>query len=186
MQDMRSVLKNNVLKNNFCRVSMHKQYLKNSLLLKTILKQRKKKRLLMILLCLFVVVIAISLLIYAMRNTVSFFRMPSEITREDILTGRSLRLGGFVQKGTVEYIGEMGVIFFVTDNVKHEKVIFNGILPDLFREGQGVIVEGYFDKQGFFIGTRILAKHDEIYMSKETADRLNKHHRLEKEFNRVH
>ncbi|MDD9334171.1 MAG: cytochrome c maturation protein CcmE, partial [Bartonella sp.] len=89
-----------------------------------------------------------SLIMYAMRNTVSFFRMPSEVTKEDILMGRSLRLGGFVEKGTVQYLGKMKVIFFVTDNVKHEKVIFTGILPDLFREGQGVIVEGYFDKRG--------------------------------------
>ncbi len=117
---------------------------------------------------------------YAMRNTVSFFRMPSEITREDILTGRSLRLGGFVEKGTLEYVGAKRVVFFVTDYAQHEKVIFSGVLPDLFREGQGVIVEGYFDKQGFFIGTRILAKHDETYMSRETADLLNKHHGMEK------
>lgn len=148
--------------------------------LRVILKQRKKNRLLIILSCCLVIIIAISLIVYAMRHTVSFFRTPSEITREDILMGHSLRLGGFVEKGSVEYVGEMGVVFFVTDNIKHEKVIFNGILPDLFREGQGVIVEGYFDKQGFFIGTRILAKHDETYMSKETADRLNKHHNVEK------
>ncbi|WP_455482298.1 cytochrome c maturation protein CcmE [Bartonella sp. B35(2025)] len=159
---------------------MNSQFLKNSPSLEVILKQQKKKQLLMILLCFFVMSIALSLIIYAMRNSVSFFRMPSEITREDVLMGRPLRLGGFVQKGTVEYIGEMGVIFFITDNIKYEKVIFNGILPDLFREGQGVIVEGHFDKQGFFIGTRILAKHDEIYMSKETADRLNKHYSMEK------
>lgn len=136
----------------------------------------------MILLCCFVIALAASLLIYAMRNrnTVSFFRMPSEITREDMLTGRSLRLGGFVEKGTVQYVGERGIIFFVTDNVKHEKVIFDGVLPDLFREGQGVVVEGYFDKQGFFIGTRILAKHDETYMSKETARYLNKRRSVER------
>ncbi|WP_273756429.1 cytochrome c maturation protein CcmE [Bartonella sp. MM73XJBT] len=148
--------------------------------LTVILKQRKKNRLLIILSCCLVITIAISLIIYAMCHTVSFFRTPSEITREDILSGHPLRLGGFVEKGTVQYVGEMGVVFFVTDNTKHEKVIFNGILPDLFREGQGIIVEGYFDKQGVFIGTRILAKHDETYMSKETADRLNKHHSVEK------
>ncbi|EJF87615.1 cytochrome c-type biogenesis protein CcmE [Bartonella vinsonii subsp. arupensis OK-94-513] len=159
---------------------MNSQLFHNSPSLRAILKQRKKKRLLMILLCCFVIAIAASLLIYAMRNKVSFFRTPSEITREDMLTGRSLRLGGFVEKGTVQYVGEMGVVFFVTDNVKHEKVIFDGILPDLFREGQGVVVEGYFNKQGFFIGTRILAKHDETYMSKETAHYLNKRHSMER------
>ncbi|WP_455478568.1 cytochrome c maturation protein CcmE [Bartonella sp. B10] len=159
---------------------MNSHFLKNSYSLEIILRQRKKKQFLMILLCFFVMIIAASLVMYAMRNAVSFFRMPSEITREDISMGRPLRLGGFVKKGTVEYIGEREVIFFVTDNIKHEKVIFSGILPDLFREGQGVVVEGYFDKQGFFIGTRILAKHDETYMSKETADRLKKHYSVEK------
>ncbi|WP_409361701.1 cytochrome c maturation protein CcmE [Bartonella heixiaziensis] len=159
---------------------MNSQSFKNPPSLKVILKQRKKNRLLMIFLCFFVVGIAISLIMYAMRNTVSFFRMPSEITKEDILMGRPLRLGGFVEKGTVQYLGKMKVTFFVTDNAKHEKVIFDGILPDLFREGQGVIVEGYFDKRGLFIGKRVLAKHDETYMSKETADRLNKHKSVEK------
>ncbi|WP_336294067.1 cytochrome c maturation protein CcmE [Bartonella sp. CB169] len=148
--------------------------------LKIILKQRKKKRLLIILLYCLIIAVAAIFIMYAMRNTVSFFRMPSEITEEDILTGRSLRLGGVVEKGTVEYFGERGVTFFVTDNAKREKVIFNGILPDLFREGQGIIVEGHFNKRGFFIGTRILAKHDETYMSKETADRLKKNHGVEK------
>ncbi|ETS14519.1 cytochrome c-type biogenesis protein CcmE [Bartonella quintana JK 73] len=159
---------------------MNNQSFKNSLSLKVILKQRKRNRLLLIFLCFFIVVIAISLIMYAMRNMVSFFRTPSEITKEDILIGRPLRLGGFVEKGTVEYIGKMKVTFFVTDNAKHKKVIFIGILPDLFREGQGVVVEGYFDKQGLFVGKRVLAKHDETYMSKETADRLNKHHTVEK------
>ncbi len=164
----------------FRRVSMNNQSLKNSASLKLILKKRKKKRLLIILLCCLVMAIAASLIVYAIRHTVSFFRMPSEITREDILTGRPLRLGGFVEKGTVQYVEESGVIFFITDNTKHEKVFFKGVLPDLFREGQGVIVEGHFDKQGFFIGTRILAKHDETYMPKETADRLKKHYSVEK------
>ncbi|WP_161510766.1 cytochrome c maturation protein CcmE [Bartonella quintana] len=159
---------------------MNNQSFKNPLSLKVILKQRKRNRLFLIFLCFFIVVIAISLIMYAMRNMVSFFRTPSEITKEDILIGRPLRLGGFVEKGTVEYIGKMKVTFFVTDNAKHKKVVFIGILPDLFREGQGVVVEGYFNKQGLFVGKRVLAKHDETYMSKEKADRLNKHHTVEK------
>ncbi|WP_332060318.1 cytochrome c maturation protein CcmE [Bartonella sp. CB74] len=161
---------------------MKSQSFKNFSSLKAIVKQREKTRLLMILLCVFIMLIAASLIMYAMRNTVSFFRMPSEITREDVLMGRPLRLGGFVEKGTVEYIGGTKVTFFVTDNAKREKVIFNGILPDLFREEQGVIVEGYFDKQGLFIGTRVLAKHDETYMSKKTADCLKKLYGMEGQF----
>ncbi|CBI76069.1 Cytochrome c-type biogenesis protein ccmE (Cytochrome c maturation protein E) (Heme chaperone ccmE) [Bartonella clarridgeiae 73] len=150
--------------------------------LELVLRKRKKNRLITILLCLFVIAIATGFVLYAIRNTVNFFRMPSEITREDILTGRPLRLGGFVKKGTVEYSGKMQVTFFVTDGLKHEKVVFTGILPDLFREGQGVIVEGYFNKQRLFIGTRILAKHDEIYMSREMADRVNKCQNMKRQF----
>ncbi|WP_332065931.1 cytochrome c maturation protein CcmE [Bartonella sp. CB189] len=153
---------------------MNSQPLKNIFSLEMLLKQRKRKRLLIILSYFFVTLIAISLIMYAMRHTVNFFRMPSEITNEDILMGRPLRLGGFVEKGTVQYIEKMKVTFFVTDNVKHQKVIFDGILPDLFREGQGVIVEGYFDKQKIFIGTRVLAKHDETYMPQKMADCLKK------------
>ncbi|MCZ2328505.1 cytochrome c maturation protein CcmE [Bartonella sp. F02] len=165
---------------------MHNQALKNRLSLKLVLKRRKKERALMIALCIFIMIVAIGLVVYAMRNTVSFFRMPSEITREDILTGRSLRLGGFVEKGTVKPVGRTTITFFVTDNLEHKKVIFNGILPDLFREGQGVIVEGHFDKQGLFIGTRVLAKHDENYMPKETADRLEKSYDMKRSFDRAH
>ncbi|ENN92098.1 cytochrome c maturation protein CcmE [Bartonella bovis] len=161
---------------------MNSQSLKSLSSLKIILKKRKKKRLLLILSCLLVVTIAAGFLLYAMRNAASFFRTPSEITQEDILKGHSLRLGGFVEKGTVEYSDKMKVTFFVTDNSKHQKVVFNGILPDLFREEQGVIVEGYFNKQGLFIGTRVLAKHNETYMSKETADNLKKRHSMERAF----
>ncbi|AGF74274.1 cytochrome c-type biogenesis protein CycJ [Bartonella australis AUST/NH1] len=162
---------------------MSNQSLENFPSLKLLLKRRKQRRFVMILLCLVVMAVATGLILYAMRNTVSFFRTPSEITREDILTGRSLRLGGFVEKGTVKYSGKTKVTFFVTDHVKHEKVVFDGILPNLFREGQGVIVEGYFDEQGLFIGTRVLAKHDEVYMPKEIADRL-KQHSTERQFDR--
>lgn len=136
----------------------------------------------MILSCLFIMAIATGFILYTIRNTVNFFRTPSDITREDILTGRALRLGGFVEKGTVEYSGNMQVTFFVTDSLKREKVVFTGILPDLFREGQGVIVEGYFNKQRLFIGTRILAKHDETYMSREMADRVNKCQNMKRQF----
>ncbi|MCL6229382.1 cytochrome c maturation protein CcmE [Bartonella bilalgolemii] len=161
---------------------MNSRPLKDFFSLELVLQKRKKNRLLMILSCLFIMAIATSFILYTIRNTVNFFRTPSDITREDILTGRSLRLGGFVEKGTVEYSGNMQVTFFVTDSLKREKVVFTGILPDLFREGQGVIVEGYFNKQRLFIGTRILAKHDETYMSREMADRVNKCQNMKRQF----
>ncbi|OPB32016.1 cytochrome c maturation protein CcmE [Bartonella sp. AR 15-3] len=161
---------------------MNSRPLKDFYSLELVLQKRKKNRLLMILSCLFIMAIATGFILYTIRNTVNFFRTPSDITREDILTGRSLRLGGFVEKGTVEYSGNMQVTFFVTDSLKREKVAFTGILPDLFREGQGVIVEGYFNKQRLFIGTRILAKHDETYMSREMADRVNKCQNMKRQF----
>lgn len=136
------------------------------------LKRRKKKRLLMILLGLVVLGIAAGLVLYAMRGTASFFRMPSEITQEDMQSGRPLRLGGFVEKGSVNKKQGTEVSFVVTDFSKEEPVLFNGILPDLFREGQGIIAEGRFDQSGNFIADRVLAKHDETYVPKDIVDRL--------------
>ncbi|EJF90583.1 cytochrome c maturation protein CcmE [Bartonella tamiae] len=136
------------------------------------LKRRKKKRLLMIVFGLVVLGIAVGLVLYAMRGSASFFRMPSEITTDDMTSMRSLRLGGFVEKGSVHKTDKTKVSFTITDYAKQEKVEFNGILPDLFREGQGIIAEGHFNQNGSFIADRVLAKHDETYVPKDIVDRL--------------
>lgn len=136
------------------------------------LRRRKTKRLFMILGGLFVLAIATGLVLYAMRGTASFFRMPSEITAEDIQSARPLRLGGFVEKGSVEKKDGTKVLFVITDFSHRENVQFDGVLPDLFREGQGIIAEGHFNQDGNFIADRVLAKHDETYVPKDIVDRL--------------
>lgn len=148
---------------------MSDQSLKNFSSLQFVLKKRKRNRFLMTLLCFIVLVISACLIMYAVRNTANFFYTPSEITKENILIGRTLRLGGVVEKGTVKYSGETGITFFVTDSSGRIEVIFNSLLPDLFREGQGVIIEGHFDERGVFVGKRVLVKHDETYRPKRKS-----------------
>lgn len=141
--------------------------------LHTHLKRARRKRLMLILTALVMLATAVSLILYNIRGSISLYRLPSEISAAD-LAARHLQLGGFVEKGTVRRENGTEVIFRVTDFRQSREVRFNGVLPDLFREGQGVIVEGGFDRQGVFIGTRVLAKHDEKYISKDVADRLKK------------
>lgn len=136
------------------------------------LRRRKTKRLFLILGGLVVLAIATGLVLYAMRGTASFFRMPSEITTEDIQSARPLRLGGFVEKGSVQKKDGTKVVFVITDFSHRENVQFDGLLPDLFREGQGIIAEGHFNQDGNFIADRVLAKHDETYVPKDIVDRL--------------
>ena len=136
------------------------------------LRRRKTKRLFLILGGLVVLAIATGLVLYAMRGPASFFRMPSEITAEDIQSARPLRLGGFVEKGSVEKKDGTKVLFVITDFSHRENVQFDGLLPDLFREGQGIIAEGHFNQNGNFIADRVLAKHDETYVPKDIVDRL--------------
>jgi cytochrome c-type biogenesis protein CcmE len=88
--------------------------------------------------------------------------------------GRTVRLGGLVEPGSVKTLPGGQVDFAVTDNVATDRVVFRGDLPDLFREGQGVVAEGAFDPSGVFVAREVLAKHDERYMPKEVVDALKK------------
>lgn len=136
------------------------------------ISKRRRTRFIMIIIGIVVLAAAVALVLYALRGTTSFFRMPSEVTADDIQSHRPLRLGGFVEKGSVQYSAGAKVNFIITDYTKTERVEFTGILPDLFREQQGVIVEGHFENPGDFIASRVLAKHDENYIPKDIADRL--------------
>jgi cytochrome c-type biogenesis protein CcmE len=133
---------------------------------------RKQKRLTMILGGLAVLSVAAGLVLYALRDTIVFFYTPSEITEKAVAPGQRLRLGGLVEKGSWKR-GEGTVnSFVVTDTIKAIPVRYNGQLPDLFREGQGVVAEGVIDGGGTFVADTVLAKHDENYMPKELADSL--------------
>lgn len=132
---------------------------------------RKQKRAVVILAGLAILGIAAGLVLYALRDTIVFFYTPSEIT-EKVQPGQRFRLGGLVEAGSVVKGDGLKVRFAVTDTIKTVTVEYNGQLPDLFREGQGVVTEGKLDASGNFVADTVLAKHDETYMPKDVADRL--------------
>jgi cytochrome c-type biogenesis protein CcmE len=133
---------------------------------------RKQKRLSVILGGLAILGIAVGLVLYALNDSIVFFYTPSEIAQKHVPPGQRFRLGGLVEMGSVVRGEGTTVSFIVTDTLKTTAVSYTGQLPDLFREGQGVVAEGKLDTSGKFIADTVLAKHDENYMPKEVADKL--------------
>ena len=133
---------------------------------------RKQKRLTMILGGLAILGVALGLVGYALQNTISFFVTPSEIAEKGIVPGQQVRLGGMVEVGSIQKGPGVLTTFVVTDTIKRIDVRTEEMLPDLFREGQGVVAEGKLQTDGTFVATEVLAKHDENYMPKELADSL--------------
>lgn len=133
---------------------------------------RKQQRLTLILSGLAVLGLAAGLVLYALRDTIVFFYTPSEVAERNIEPGQRIRLGGLVEKGSIARSEGTAVKFIVTDTIKAMPVTYSGQLPDLFREGQGVVAEGKLDSAGTFIADTVLAKHDERYMPREVADAL--------------
>ncbi|MBR0766019.1 cytochrome c maturation protein CcmE [Bradyrhizobium japonicum] len=116
--------------------------------------------------------IAIGLILFALRDSIVFFYGPSELAANAPPPGTRLRIGGLVKRGSLTHEGSSTVIFAVTD-LKHDvKVSYTGLLPDLFREGQGIVAEGTVEGPSLFHADTVLAKHDERYMPKEVADKL--------------
>ena len=115
---------------------------------------------------------AISLALFALNDAVVFFYSPSEIAAEAPTPGQVIRVGGLVQEGSVTALSSGGVSFTITDGAEQVSVLFDDILPDLFREGQGVIAEGSFGGDAVFVAQTVLAKHDETYMPPEVAQAL--------------
>mgnify|MGYP001340469733 CR=1 FL=1 len=119
---------------------------------------------------------ATAVALQAFQENLLYFYSPSQVTAGEAPTGRSFRLGGLVTNGSVERTpGELQVRFVVTDNAQSIPVAYNGLLPDLFREGQGVIAHGKLDEKGQFVADEVLAKHDENYMPPEVAASLKPH-----------
>ncbi|BCG96016.1 cytochrome c maturation protein CcmE [Mesorhizobium sp. 131-2-1] len=133
---------------------------------------RKQKRLSVIVAGLAFLAAATGLTFYALGQKASYFYMPGDLATASVQPGQRIRLGGLVEKGTIVRGEGTTVAFSVTDKQKSVKVTYTGILPDLFREEQGVITEGSFGQDGVFIADSVLAKHDERYMPKEVADGL--------------
>jgi cytochrome c-type biogenesis protein CcmE len=138
---------------------------------------RKQRRLYFVLLGMASLGLATGLVLYAMRGSMVYFCTPADLEAKaegcDVKSGRRMRVGGLVQLGSVVKDGKI-VTFAVADKVTTVPATYTGILPDLFREGQGVVAEGRFEPDGVFHATEVLAKHDEKYMPKEVADALKK------------
>ena len=133
---------------------------------------RKQKRLSVILGGLAFLGAATGLTFYALGQKASYFYKPADLATASLQPGQRIRLGGLVEDGTLVRGQGATVTFAVTDKQKSVKVTYTGVLPDLFREGQGVITEGSFGSDGTFDADSVLAKHDERYMPKEVADGL--------------
>ena len=133
---------------------------------------RKQRRGVLIGLCLAVLGVAVGLVLYAMRDSIVFFYSPSDIAKMEMAPQQRIRLGGLVEVGSVERDKGTTVRFVVTDGAKTLPVRYIGVLPDLFREGQGVVTEGVLAPDGTFRADSVLAKHDENYMPPEVAAKL--------------
>jgi cytochrome c-type biogenesis protein CcmE len=135
---------------------------------------RKQRRLTMILSAIAVLGVALGLVLVAMRDNIVFFYSPAEIVAKEVKPGTRLRLGGLVKEGSVERGADRFVSFTVVDTMSEVRVRYKGLLPDLFREGQGVVAEGTLEEGGNFSADTVLARHDENYMPREVADSLKK------------
>jgi cytochrome c-type biogenesis protein CcmE len=135
---------------------------------------RKQRRLVLIGAALGVLGLAAALVLSALRDSIVFFNSPTDVVQKQVAPGTRFRLGGLVAQGSVARADSLNVRFDVTDGNTTVPVRYKGILPDLFREGQGVVAEGALDGAGLFLADTVLAKHDETYMPKEVADALKK------------
>jgi len=135
---------------------------------------RKQRRLVLIGSSLGVLALAAALVLSALKDSIVFFNSPTDVVEKHVAPGARIRLGGLVKDGSLKRGDNLNVRFELTDGNKAITVTYQGILPDLFREGQGVIAEGALDSSGTFKADTVLAKHDEKYMPKEVADALKK------------
>jgi cytochrome c-type biogenesis protein CcmE len=135
---------------------------------------RKQRRIVLIASGLGVLLVAVLLVLNALTDSIVFFNTPTDVAEKHVAPGARIRLGGLVATGSVTRGDALSVRFEVTDGNRSIPVTFQGILPDLFREGQGVVAEGSLDGSGVFKADNVLAKHDERYMPKDVADALKK------------
>jgi cytochrome c-type biogenesis protein CcmE len=135
---------------------------------------RKGRRLTLVATALGVLGLALGLVLYAVRDTIVFFHAPSDIAAKGVQPGTRFRLGGLVKEGSIRRGENQQVSFEVADGAATLSVHYQGILPDLFREGQGVVAEGVLEPSGSFRADTVLARHDESYMPREVADALKK------------
>ena len=125
-----------------------------------------------------ILVVAIGLILNAFRSNMVFFFTPTQVAAKEAPVGRGFRIGGLVQAGSLQREASgVTVRFVVTDTAKSIPVVYSGILPDLFKEGKGVVAQGRLGPDGVFYADQVLAKHDENYMPPEAADAVQRAHK---------
>ncbi len=143
---------------------------------------KRTRRKLLVFAVIFGVSLAAVLGVTAFNENLQYFKSPTEITAGDYPQNRKFRVGGLVVDGSVNrQKGSLAVQFDVTDHSATVPISYTGILPDLFREGQGIIAEGVLDTEGVFVAETVLAKHDEEYMPPEVADALKAGEQMRRE-----
>ncbi|HEX2552053.1 MAG TPA: cytochrome c maturation protein CcmE [Microvirga sp.] len=135
---------------------------------------RKQRRLTLIGFAGGVLALALGLVLYAMRDTIVFFHAPADVAAKGVQPGTRFRLGGLVKEGSIKRGENQQITFVVVDAQSSLPVRYQGLLPDLFREGQGVVAEGVLEPSGTFKADTVLARHDETYMPREVADALKR------------
>lgn len=136
------------------------------------MRLRQKQRLALVALAILLVGGATGLVLAALQDKVAFFVTPTQIAERSPEPGRRFRLGGLVVDGSIRRETDGSVSFAITDTAQQVQVTYHGLLPDLFRDGQGVVTDGVMRADGVFEASEVLAKHDENYMPKEVADAL--------------
>ena len=137
------------------------------------MKPHRRKRLGVVLFVAFGLSVAVALTLFALSQNINMFYSPTQVANGEVETGTLFRIGGMVKDGSVEQRQESLTVSFVTTDFVHDVPIeYEGILPDLFREGQGIVAEGRLNATGVFQASRVLAKHDENYMSPEVQAAL--------------
>ncbi len=137
--------------------------------------KRKHRRLAFVAAAMAALGVAAALVLVAFEDSLVFFYSPSDLAEKDVPEGRRVRIGGLVEEGSVRRLADgLTVEFRVTDLAAAVPVIYTGVLPDLFREGQGVVTEGVLRADGVFKADGVLAKHDETYMPPEVAEALKR------------
>lgn len=136
----------------------------------------RRQRLMIVIFIVLGSALAVGLMLFALNRGVNVFFTPSEIADGMVPEGQNIRIGGMVKEGSVDRDGQVGttVQFVTTDGIADLPVMYTGVLPDLFREGQGVVAEGVLDQSGTLQANKILAKHDENYMSAEVKNAMDK------------
>jgi cytochrome c-type biogenesis protein CcmE len=138
------------------------------------MNKHHQRRLIYVCLLLASLAIAIGLILFALKQNINVFLTPSQLTTAQTNSDYNFRLGGLVKQGSVKRDADgLGVEFVVTDFKRDLRVRYQGVLPDLFREGKGMVAEGHMTPDGVFLAAQVLAKHDENYMPKNVANVIN-------------